>query len=413
MKILISAAETSSDIHGAKLLEAIREILPPGTKCEVFGIGGPRLLAAGLKPVVDARKLLVMGFVEILGRLPQIFKAMRQMVRAAEQIRPDIGIFIDYPDFHFRLALRLKKLDFPLVYYIPPKVWVWRKSRVQLLRAYFSKILCIFPHEEKFYQNENLNVSYVGNPLMDELPLTLSKKEARFKLGLLDSDLVVVLMVGSRPAELRYHLELLLQSAYQAALELKMTPVFKASGHLQVLVPFPATVDLEQVKDRISYWIDDEKQKLLKIHVSQGNAHECLVAADAGLIKSGTSTLEAGLLKCPHAIVYRASRTTEWIFKYCIRYPGPVGLVNWVSGWAPGEYLVSEYLAKKATVDSLRKELVSLLLDPKKRDRQKQGFETLLAQMRPSVLGDLGSPSLRAAREIVEMMMQRKPRSLC
>src|SRR3954464_3114924 len=131
MKILISAAETSSDAHGAELLKAIRERVKnqkhqgQPIQIDAFGIGGPKLQAAGLRTIVDARELLAMGFVEILRHLPRIFGAMNRVSRAAQETRPDLAIVIDYPDFHFRLARRLRKQGIPVVYYIPPKVWAW------------------------------------------------------------------------------------------------------------------------------------------------------------------------------------------------------------------------------------------------------------------------------------------------
>src|SRR5688572_27117674 len=126
MRILISAAEASSDAHGANLLRALRGLAGSET-LEVAGIGGPLLQAEGLQAWVDARELLSMGFSEILGRLPRIFRVLDQMVARAEEFKPDVVILMDYPDFHLRLAARLKKQGVRLVYYIPPKVWVWRR----------------------------------------------------------------------------------------------------------------------------------------------------------------------------------------------------------------------------------------------------------------------------------------------
>jgi lipid-A-disaccharide synthase len=148
MKILISAAETSSDAHAAELLKALRE--RSSEPIEAFGIGGPKLAAAGQRQVFDAREMLSMGFVEILGRLPKILTALKRIEDEARALRPDVAVVVDYPDFHFRLAKRLAKQGIPLVYYIPPKVWAWRRGRVKFLKRFFRKILCILPFEVRF-----------------------------------------------------------------------------------------------------------------------------------------------------------------------------------------------------------------------------------------------------------------------
>lgn len=400
MRILISAAEASSDAHGAELLKAIREQLPAGIHLDAFGIGGPRLQAAGLRTIVDARELLAMGFIEILGHLPKILRAMNRMVQAARETPPDVAIVVDYPDFHFRLAKRLNELRIPLIYYIPPKVWVWRKGRVRFLKQMFKKILCILPFEENFYLKENIPARYVGNPLLDELPLSLSKDEARAKLNLKAKDRVLVLMPGSRPSELRSHLEIMLESAFLSAKELRKSGVLQLGEVLKVLMPFPLTASFEVLQERVQQWMSSEKRNELEVQVFKGKAHECLVAADSGLIKSGTSTLEAGLLKCPHAIVYKPSWTTAWIFKNLIQYRGPVGLVNLVAGWNEGdEYLVREILLEEVTLDALTREIVSLMSDSMKRQKQIQGFDELRVKMKRDE-----SPSLLAAKEVLRVI---------
>lgn len=392
MKILISAAEASSDIHGAALLKALQE---QGDEIQAFGIGGPKLQAQGLETVVDARELLVMGFAEILGHLPKIFRALKKITQVAEERKPDIAIVIDYPDFHFRLAKRLKKMGVPTIYYIPPKVWVWRKGRIRFLKKYFVKILSILPFEIDFYKKQNIPLRYVGNPLMDTLPLQLSREEARKTLHIPSDAPVLVVMPGSRKAELKYHLNLMIQAVGEAAQTLGKKWV--------VLMPFPLTVDFEQIQQKIA----ENSHPFLDIRASQGNAATCMVAADAGLIKSGTSTLEAAILQCPHSIVFKTHPTTEWIFKNIIRYRGPVGLTNLVAGWKPGqEFLVREILCDQVTLESLKQETMSLMTDSAKREK----ITTNLRALKETLLqGTAGlSPSACAAQEVIQWVKGAK-----
>jgi lipid-A-disaccharide synthase len=413
MKILISAAEASSDVHGAHLLKALASLTPE--KIDALGVGGPYLQAEGLRVVVDARSLLSMGFAEILSRLPRIFESLRRLEEAARAEKPDVAVLIDYPDFHFRLARRLSKLGIPLVYYIPPKLWVWRKKRIRVLRELFSKVLCIFPFEKEFYEKQDLKVAYVGNPLADELPLGLTKEAARSALGLKSEDLVITLMPGSRPAEVKRHTLLFLEAANIAAAHLRASGKLGAAVRLVVLIPLPKSTDLSRLKSLVNGWLlpvtggletPAAEKFILDIRISQGNAHECLVASEAGLIKSGTSTLEAALLRCPHAIVYKPNLLTQWIFQFLIRYRGPVGLVNLVHRVSTEkEYLVKEILCEKATVGSLSAELRRLLSGGEPVETMKKGFDSL----KLSLFGSGGdSPSKNAAREVLEVLRAAK-----
>jgi lipid-A-disaccharide synthase len=410
VKILISAAETSSDAHGAQLLRALKA--QSQEKIEAFGIGGPRLQAEGLRVVVDAQDLLAMGFQEILGRLPKIFRALNDLTEAAKNEQPDVAVVIDYPDFHFRLARRLKKQGIPVIYYIPPKIWAWRKSRIRTLKKLFVKVLSILPFEESFYRSEGVAVKYVGNPLVDELPLELKKVDARKKLGL-NSEKVLVIMPGSRPAELKQHFDLMLQSAWITATELERAKGIGLGEKLKVLLPIPWTASLATMHLALDQWIQSFKirgvdpQQRIDIHLSQGDAHICLIAADVGIIKSGTSTLEAGVLGCPHSIVYKPGRLTTWIYRNLVRYRGAVGLVNLVAGGLgqkKEDFLLREILLDEATPETIAQETVSLFLDNFRRDQIQVG----LAQLRKTILGqehDRGvqlQPSRAAADEILQ-----------
>lgn len=399
MKILISAAETSSDLHGAKLLQALtRECESRGEKLDAFGIGGPQLKSAGLRIIVDAKELLSMGFTEILGRLPRILRSLSEIARTASREKPDVAVVIDYPDFHFRLAKKLRRAGIPVIYFIPPKIWAWRKSRIKILRERFVKVLSIFPFEVPFYQQEQMPVSYVGNPLVDSLPLSLTREQAREKLGIPASQPTFLLMPGSRPAELKYHFDIMLDAVALVSERL--------GKKIVVLVPLPLTSDLAEVQRRAGAWISRKaglKISLsnLDLRVSQGNAPECMVAADAGIIKSGTSTLEAGILGCIHSIMYRSNRLTHFIFHMFIRYYGPVGLVNLVAGWKLGEpFLIREVLHHSQNGELWAQELLSLYQDQERRKKLSEG----LLRVRQSILSVGASPSEQAALEILEVV---------
>ncbi len=402
MKILVSAAEASSDMHGAAMVEALRTLLAEkGEKLDVFGVGGPRLQAAGLRVVVDSNRLRSMGFSEILGKIPTFLRALRKLEDAALREKPDIAVLIDYPDFHFRLAARLKKQGIPTVDFIPPKLWVWRKHRMLKLKELYDLVLSILPFEVPMFQEFGVQASYVGNPIVDSLPADLPKKTARRELGLPEDgpSRIVALFLGSRPKEIELHLDPMAQATISVAR--------KMGGRTIALVPLTTDEERLRVEERLEPYQGLE----VEFRTYVGESLRCLAASDAGLIKSGTSTLEAGLLELPHVVVYRTAKSTVWIFKRIIKYMGPVGLVNLVGGWRPGDpwdpttrrRIVPEILMDEVTTERLARELERLLTDGPFTDEMKQRF----AEMKTLVFGNGESPSLRAARVILEFVRSR------
>jgi lipid-A-disaccharide synthase len=339
-----------------------------------------------------------MGIGEVIVRLPNVLRGMAAISAEAEKRRPDVAILIDYPDFNLRLARRLRRLGIPVVYYIPPKLWVWRSSRARVLRERCSKVLSIFPFEEAFLRKHGVPAVYVGNPLLDELPLQKSRSDARAKFGFSTEDLVLVLMPGSRPAELTRHVPLMFEAAVFCAERLRSEG--KLAGRLQAMVPLPETADIEGEWRTLA-----EKKSAhapIDFHLGIGDSADALIAADAGLIKSGTSTLEAALLGCPHVVVYKPGWSTQWVFKNLVRYRGPVGLVNLAGGWSDGQpFLAEEILCEQVTSERLAEAAYSLLTDETKRSAMKKGFLAL----REKLSGDGGAgPSARAAAEILELV---------
>jgi lipid-A-disaccharide synthase len=402
MKILISAAETSSDAHAAQLLLALKKQCDlRGEPLEAFGIGGPQLAKAGLDISVDARELLSMGFLEIASRLPKIFHSLSRLEQEAAKRKPDVAVVLDYPDFHFRLAKRLKLQGVPVVYYIPPKVWAWRKGRVRFLKKFFAKILCIFPFEEAFYSDEKIPVEYVGNPLLDELPLSSSKKDAREKLKIATSEKVLAVLPGSRPAELKHHLELFLDGAQLSATQLLATGILGDKERLTVLLPFPLTSELEPLQKRVHSWECEQRHLMLQIRISQGDSAWALLASDFGLIKSGTSTLESALLGCPHVIVYKTNRLTEFLVRQVINYWGPIGLSNLVAGAKKEPFPIPELTGKEVTARTLAKVLTGFFQEGA---LAKEVREVCLKVRQLMVAGREGiSPSETAAKEILKV----------
>ena len=200
---MISAGEASGDYYAALLLEELRRRWPD---TDFFGCAGAHLRAAGLRPVIRAEDLAVVGVVEVVGHLPRIWRRFRELVAAAREQKPDLAILTDAPDFHFRVAKKLKNMGIPVVYLIAPQVWAWREGRVKTMRRIIDQLLCIFPFEEAFFRARRVPVAYIGHPLAGRVRPNLTREEFFRKHNLPLSRQLVAVLPGSRPSEVLRHI---------------------------------------------------------------------------------------------------------------------------------------------------------------------------------------------------------------
>ncbi len=391
MKLLISAAEASADLHAARLVDALRSRV---SRLDLIGIGGSHLEREGLQPLAKASDLAVMGSLEVLSRLPVIRRAGKDLLREAEKFRPDVAVLVDYPGFHFRLAPRLHAMGIPVVYFIPPKVWVWRKSRLRTMKPWVSKVLCILPFEPPLYQAAGIDADYVGSPLVDELPIHLTRSEARARLAFSEQERVMALLPGSRPSEMKRH--------WTAFLDAALLFARRRREHWTVAIPIASTLPFSFWREQAERWLERRQaEEFLKVQVLQESSGEILRAADMALIKSGTSTLEAGVLECPMVIAYRPGRVTSFAVRNILRYRGPVGLVNLFSGWRNGGALIApEVLHEEMTAERLAFELESVFGSEDRLGRMRRELAQLREQML-SMEGTHGGPSARAADAVL------------
>jgi len=396
--VLVSAAEASADLHAAQLVAAIRRRMP---NLELMGIGGKHLEGEGLRPVAHASDLAVMGSVEVLSRLATIRRAGRDLLAAAQAGRPDVAILVDYPGFHFRIGPRLRAMGIPVVYFIPPKVWVWRRSRLQTMKSWVSRVLCILPFEPKIYEEAGIAAEFIGSPLIEELPVRMPREEARAHFGLDPDVRALAVLPGSRPSEMERH--------WRPFLDAAGTFCERTGGKWVVLLPIAATLDMDHWSLQAEPW----KRRLppaVEIRLTREGSGMALRAADLALVKSGTATLEAGVLECPLVVAYRPGKVTSFAVKHLLRYRGPVGLVNLFRGWKPGDaYLAPEVLHEEMTAERLSEELHALFSDRERLDRMRQDLRELREAMMSGANGH-GGPSDRAAASVIEVA-QSSPNS--
>jgi lipid-A-disaccharide synthase len=349
-KILISAGEASGDLYAAGLVEALRRRRPD---LQFFGCAGPRMREAGVAAVVDAHSLAVVGLVEVIAHIPRIYGEFRKLLRAARTERPAVAILTDSPDFHLRVARRLKKLGIPVFYLVAPQVWAWRKGRLPAMRRAIDRLLCIFPFEPEFFTRHGLNAVYIGHPLTRLVKPSAPRAELRRELGISDDTPLVALLPGSRTGEAARHLPILLQ-----AVELLRRT--KPTARFILAVP-PATLEnppASNFKERIS---------AASIQVLEGKTWDVLVSADVALAASGTVTIEACLLGTPMVTFYRVNNLSWWMGKALVRVPF-YSMVNLVAE----RRIIPELIQDDMTPEALAREALLLLEDGAERENMRE-----------------------------------------
>lgn len=355
LKVALVAGEASGDILGAGLMQALKAQYP---MVEFVGVGGPRMEAQGLKSYFPQERLAVMGLVEVLGRLPELLGRRKRLLKTLLEVRPDVFIGIDAPDFNLGLALKLRRAGIRTVHYVSPSVWAWRQKRVLKIREACDLMLTLFPFEAKFYDDHQVAVRFVGHPLADTIPLVADRAEARVLLNLPQDGLVVALMPGSRGGEVGRLGELFLAAADRLR---SMRP------GIRFVVPCASPERRAQLEQMLT-------GRDLPLTLLDGRSHEALAACNAVLIASGTATLEALLYKRPMVVAYSVAPLTFRILKRLVKSPY-VALPNLLAQ----RLLVPELLQDAATPDAMA-QLLSPLLD--NGDRQTDGFDAIHRTLR-------------------------------
>jgi len=384
LDVFLLAGETSGDVLGAGLMRALAR--RPGEAVSFRGVGGPRMTEAGLASLYPAHELTSIGFVPLIGRLPNLVRRFRQTVAAIVAAPPDVVILIDVPDFSLRVAraVRRRLPDVPIVKYVSPTVWVWRSGRARAMRRSIDRILAVFPFEPEVHRRlGGPSCVYVGHPLLAQLgELRPSPEEER---GRGETPLVLALP-GSRRQEIRR-----LGPVFGSALE----QVSKQQGPFEVVLP-----TLPQLADEITA-VTAQWAIRPRIVVSEADKHAAFRRAKAALAASGTVTLELALSGIPHVAAYRISLVEGMIARMVLDVPSVI-LANLVLG----ELVVPEFLQTRCTAANLAWALADVLDDTPARQRQQDAFRRL-----DTILGSGDAvPSERAADAVLDLLAERRQR---
>ncbi len=370
-RIGIIAGEASGDLLGAHLMSALQARFP---SLEFVGIAGPRMQALGAISEYPMERLAVRGYVEVLKHYREIRAIQRGIIAAFQNNPPDLFIGIDAPDFNLGVEEILKVNGVTTIHYVSPSIWAWRRERIHRIKRAVSHMLTIFPFEEKIYREAGIPVSYVGHTLADEIPLAIDRAAARRALNIEADVPLFALLPGSRISELDFHAELFAATALE---------VTKALPSACFVAPF-ATLATQQQFEAAVTKIGAAK---LRIICLQGASQAALAAADIALIKSGTSTLEAALMKCPMVITYRVSAISAWLMRRKGRgYLPYIGLPNILAG----EFIVPELLQEDATPENLAQALLNWYRESGLRADLRQRFLSIHQNLRQNSAQKIG-----------------------
>jgi lipid-A-disaccharide synthase len=374
--IMLSAGEASGDLHGATMCRAIRDLDP---SIRLVGMGGSGMAAAGVEILVDPTAQAAVGTSEALSRVPALARAYKLLVRRLREARPLAIVLIDFPEFNLRLARQARRAGIPVVYFIPPQLWAWRRGRIRQMARRVTKVLAAFPFEKALYEEAGVPVEFVGHPLLDVVPSDLDHARARERLGVGDRRVLVGLLPGSREQEISRLLPRMLDAAARLAVD----------GKRSFVLGLAPSVERKRVAAMLERAAEAGGPP---VEIVEGMTYEVMAAADALLIASGTATLEAALLGAPMVVCYRVSRMTELMARLLKRSPW-ISLPNIVAGRG----VVPEILQHDATAERFAAEVERLLVDPVAATAQRAAFKELRDR--------LGKPGVgaRAARAVLEV----------
>jgi lipid-A-disaccharide synthase len=370
--VTILAGEVSGDQHGAKLVSAMQKKTPTLFFC---GMGGDALRRAGVRIVVEAAELTVVGITEVFVKIPAILRARAKIKKLLISLKPDLLILIDFPDFNLHIAAVAKKLDIPVLYYISPQIWAWRQGRVKRIRHLVDHMAVILPFEQRFYKEHNVPVTFVGHPLLDanlsaDGPISQANSSDKTVIGLVP---------GSRDIEVIRHLPVMLDSANI------LTERFEQATFIISHAP---SVERERIQTVI-----EGHHLRATVEVISDGVEKVFERCDAIVAASGTVTLQAAIYGIPMVIIYKVSPVSAWLGKALIRVPN-VGLVNLVAG----RELVPELLQENATGDNIARAIQNMLKDEEEFNHLKHQLIALR-----EMLGS-GGASERVADLALEML---------
>jgi lipid-A-disaccharide synthase len=377
VRIAMVAGEASGDLLASHLMAALKAKLPDAV---FYGIGGPKMQALGFDAWWPMEKLAVMGYVDALKHYREISGIRRQLKKRLLDIRPDIFIGVDAPDFNLGLETDLKSAGVKTIHYVSPSIWAWRGGRIKKIARAVNRVLALFPMEPPLYEKERIPVTYVGHPLADIIPLVTNMTAVREKLSMPKDVPVFAMLPGSRKGELEMMADTFVQTA----------KIIRERFLPNALFIVPLTT--RETRLQFEMAIYQQQAGEVPFRLLFGHAQDALGAADVSLVASGTATLEAALIKRPMVITYKIAKLSYWIMKR-MAYQAFVGLPNILAGRS----VVPEILQDEATPENLAEALVKLYEDKENAEAVAEAFTEIHLQLRQNT-------AEKAANAVIECL---------
>jgi lipid-A-disaccharide synthase len=327
---MIVAGEASGDQLGAELTEQLRELAP---ECEIFGLAGRLMRAAGVTGLVNLESVAGMGATELASTFGPVLNAFRKLVSIMRREPPDLVVLIDFPDFNLKFAWFAKRAGIPVLYYVPPQVWAWRRWRIQTLVKRTDRIAVVLPFEAELYKNAGGRVSFVGHPLLDRLASVRDRAATLAEHGFPPNTRILAILPGSRRSEIQYLLRPMLEAARVICADHDLAPVIVRAS----------TVTRDDLAAAAG------PAKLSGVHIIDRDSYSIIAASELALVASGTATIETALLGCPMVIAYRMSSFSYAVGRLLVRGIEHVGMPNLLAG----RRLVPELIQYQVTAANL------------------------------------------------------------
>jgi lipid-A-disaccharide synthase len=376
--IFISAGEASGELYGAMLIEELRaQFAMEGRQPSFLGMGGQRMVKAGLRQIVRAEDMAVMGITEVIQHLPRIYREYRKLKSTIRTHRPAVAILIDFPDIHFKLAQEFRRLNIPVIFFVSPQIWAWKKKRIKLVQKFVDKMLVIFPFEQAFYREHGVVAEFVGHPLAD-LPLpTITRTHFARQSSLNPSRSWIALLPGSRPKEIGDNLPQMLSAA--RTLALRGPRASSPRKEFEFIIPLAPTLNVSQRK--MLAGLVKHHGEGLPIQLVD-DARAALLHARASVVASGTATVEAALIGNPFVAVYRVSPVTYQIARRVVKVPY-VAMANLIAG----KLVVPELIQSDFTAANIVRQIEPLLPDGPLRESMMKELARIRGLLTPGESG--------------------------
>jgi lipid-A-disaccharide synthase len=377
-RVLISAGEASGETYGAMLIPELKQLF--GSDTEFFGVGGDKMRAAGCETVVDSGKVAAVGITEVVKHIATIYREFFRMVSVARARRPDVAVLIDFPDFNLRLAQKLHSNGVPIVYFVSPQLWAWKQRRIWRVRKFIERMLVIFPFEADYYRQRGVPAEFVGHPLADLPSPGVSRDDFARQHGIDAAKSWIALLPGSRKREVLLNLPAMLQAANCLGSE------------YEFLLPVASTLSLD--------WVAQQSRGA-GVHLVN-DPRAALLHSRAGIVASGTATVEAALIGTPFVVVYRVSRLSYAIGRRLVKVQH-FAMPNLIAG----HEIVPELIQSNFTTDNVLRELNALICEGERRTKMMADLKAVGRVLRVTAQGAAQTAIARVARAVAEVVAER------